>query len=595
MQQPVDASCIQQEDKADYSSDDFTSDGEPEAPSRRRNRNYCYVCGRAQSKISRHLFTHRNEEPDIAKVFALPLYSKERNGLLNKLRNRGNFKHNEKVLKTRCGELKVRRRKPDMSTAAQTFALCLYCKGMYSRKDMWRHMQRCSSKKSSKHQACGRSKVLTLVAAAESTDPNEMSSDVSKILEKLKKDEVASVVLNDPHILQLAQFLCHTNESKTKKHDSITHRLRLTGRLLLTLRKKSICSFEEATKPQNFSTVVEAVRELAGFNEEMKSCDRPSIMTNLGNLLKRIGDINFARALKEDADDQRTHEAEKFMKLCAKEWRAPSRSRQNSPPTIPFIQDVQLFYQCMEKTAASAVESLTMYESPQVYTALVRVTVAQMAILNKNMGEVSEVTLKSFKERDEIELREDADVCQSQFEQILSKRYVKINVMSNKGKKVALMLTPELLTAITLLMDKREACGVHKNNPFLFARPVAICMSVYHGLQCVKIFADRCGAKSTANLRSRVHYKHIAKVCQILSLTNDELDQLAKLLGRDIRTDREYYQKPESAVDIAKISELLSALENGSLDRFEGKSLQEIEVPGMCPVQYLKVPSGVFL
>lgn len=482
-----------------------------------------------------------------------------------------------------------------MSTAAKTFALCLYCKGMYSRKDLWRHMQKCSSKKSSKRPARGKSKVLTLVAAAESTDPKGISSAVSKILEKLKKDEVTSVVWKDSHILLLAQCLCHTNEGKTKKRESITHKLRLAGRLLLTLRKRLICSFEEAIKPQNFSKVVEAVKELAGFNEELKSYNRPSLVTNVGNLLKKIGDINFARALKEDADQQRVHEAETFMKLCAKEWSAPSQSRLSNPQTIPFIQDVQLFYQCMEKTAASAVESLTMYESPPVYTALVRVTVAQVSVLNKNMVEVSEVTLKSFKERDETELREDADVCLSQFEQILSKHYVKINVMSNRGKKVAVTLTPELLTAITLLVDKRDACGVHKNNPFLFARPVAICMSFYHGRQSVRIFADRCGAKSTAILRSAILHKHVARICQILSLSNDELDQLAKLLGRDIRIDREYYQMPEAAVDIAKISELLSAMENGSLERFEGKSLEEIEIAGMCPVQYLKLPCGVFL
>ncbi|XP_044027833.1 uncharacterized protein LOC122864451 isoform X2 [Siniperca chuatsi] len=577
--QPVDASCIQQEDEADYSSDDFTSDEEPEGTSH-SNKNYCYVCGKAQSKISRHLFTHRNEEADIAEVFALPLYSKERNRLLDKLRNRGNYKHNEKVLKTHRGELKVRRRKPNMSTAAKTYALCLYCKGMYSRKDMWRHMQKCSSKKSSEPPRRGKSKVLTLVVAAESTDPKEISADVRKILKKLKKDEIASVVLSDSHILLLAQCLCHMNEGKTKRHENITQRLRLMGRLLLTLRKKSICSLEDAIKPQNFSKVVEAVKELAGFNEEMKSCERPSLMTKLGNSLKKIGDINFARALKEDADKQTIHEAETFMKLCAEEWSyvPQSKSRVNKPPTIPFTHDVQLFYQCMEKTAASAVESLTLYESPQVYNALLRVTAAQVSVLNKNMVEVSKVTLKSFKERDETELHEDAAVCQSQFEQILSKHSVKINVMSNRGKKVAVTLTPKLLTAITLLVNKREACGVHKKNPFLFARPVAISTSFYHGHQCISTFVARCGAKNTVNLRSVFFRKHIARVFQILSLTNDELCELAKLLGRDIRTDREYYQMPEAAVDIAKISELLSAMENGSLERFEGKSLEEIEI-----------------
>ncbi|XP_074468762.1 uncharacterized protein LOC141753956 isoform X2 [Sebastes fasciatus] len=569
-QQPIDASCIEQEDEADYSSDDSTSE-QPKDPSF-TNRNYCYVCGNPQSKISRHLFTHRNEEPDIAAVLRLRVNSKERKALLEKLRDRGNIQHNREVLKTRRGQLKVKRRNANVPITAKTFASCIYCNSMYVRKDMWRHMQKCSAKKLSEPLP-RKTKVSSLVVAAELTDRQNLSSDVTNMLNTLKKDEISSEVWNDSFLLQLAQSLYPLNEKKT-----IRPRLRHMGQLLLTLKKKSICSIEDAIKPQNFSKVVEAVRELTGFNEEKKSCDRPSIMKSMGNSLKRIGDINFARAWKEGADSETIHEAETFMKLCEKEWGQAPKSKAKLP-TVPFIHDVQLFYGCMEETADSAVESLTMYGSSPVYTALLRVTVAQVSVLNEDTAEVSRATLKSFEERDETELHEDADVSQSQLDQILSKHIVKINVMSDSGQKVAVTLTSKLLSAITLLVNKREACGVHENNPFLFGRPDGSCTSFYHGHQCTRTFAARCRAKNTANVRSVLFHKHIARVFQILSLTNDELDQLAKLLGRDIQTDREYYQTPEAAVDIAKISELVSAMENGSLERFEGKSLEEIEIP----------------
>ncbi|XP_056256201.1 uncharacterized protein LOC130184300 isoform X2 [Seriola aureovittata] len=577
-----DDSSNQQEDEADSSSDVSASDVEPKDPSC-TTKNYCYVCGKAQSKISRHLFTHRKEEAEIAEVLALRRKSKARKKLLQKLRNRGNYKHNQEVLKTQCGELKVNRRKSNMPPTAKTFAPCIYCKGMYGRKEMWRHMRRCPSKKFSP--PTGRkTKILTLVAASVSADPQEIPSEVRKLLKTLKKDEVSSVVWSDSYILQLAQCLCLMNEKKERAED-IKQRLRLMGRLLIILRKKSVSSFEDAIKTENFSKVVEAVRELAGFNEETKSCDRPSVVVRLGNSLKKMSDIRYARALKEEADKETIQDAETFMKLCAEEWsHTPSTiSKINSPPTVPFTQDVQLFYQCMEKTATSAVKSLTMYESAPVYNALLRVTVAQVLILNRNVFEVSKVTLQSFQDREETELHGDAAVCQSQFEQILSKRNVKINVITKSGrknveKKVAVTLTPELLSAITLLVTKRKACGVHERNPFLFARPVAICTSFYQGQTCISTFAARCGAKKPENLRSTFFRKHIARIFQILSFTNDELDQLARVLGRDIRTDREHYQTPEAALDIAKISELLLAMEYGSLERFEGKSFEEIEI-----------------
>lgn len=573
----------QEVDEADYTSDDFTSDEEPKA--RSRPRNYCYVCGKAATKFTRHLLTHRNEEPDIAEVFALPAYSKQRSRLLDKLRNKGNYKHNVEVLKTSCGELKVKRQSQNMPTGVKEFALCLYCKCLYKRKDMWRHMQRCPSKKSFTCLTSSRNKVLTLVAAAESSDSNEISPDVKKLVKMLRKDEIASLVANDSLILQLAQNLWHTSESKTKT-ETITQKMRVMGRLLFMLKKESLHSLEEAFKPQNFSKVVEAVRKLAGFCVETKSCHRPSVLLKLGSALRKIGDIKLARALKEDADKQTMQEVETIIKLCDKEWGSIPSSKfgVKNAPTVPFIQDVQVFYQYMEKTAASAVESLTMYECAPVYSALLRVTVAQVAVLNKNMVEVSKVTLESFSERDETERQEDAAVRQSQLDQIMSKQTVKINVRSNRGRKLVVTLTRKLLAAITLLASKRDSCGVHKNNPFLFARPVDICTSFFQGRPCITTIVNRCSANNKTNLRSLYFRKHISKVFQILDLTTDQLDQLAKLMGRELRTDTEYYQTPEAAVHIAKISELLSAVENGTLELFGEKPLEEIEFPGICLV-----------
>lgn len=596
-QQSLDASSEQQEDKGNDSPDGSDSDSDSshsDASSQSEDphctsRNYCYVCGESKAKISRHLFTHKNEEADIAKAFALRRKSKERKRLLIELRNRGNFKHNQKVLKSNQGPLKLIRKLSISNTDKKELAVCLYCKGMHVRRHMWRHLQKCPAKKYTQSPVVVKTKISTMVAVAESPDSQGLSSDLRNVLKKLKDDEVASVVRNDSHILQLAQYIHLYNEGKTKNVSHIQQKLREMGRLLLQLRTKSIFSFEEAIKPQNFSKLAEAVKEVAGFSEEMKSCNRPSVYRKLGISLKNLANINLARALKENADKQTIEEAETFVKLCAEEWIYVHSSQPNVDglSTIPFIQDIQLLYQCMDKTASSAVESLTMYESPPVYIALLRVTVAQVSVYNKSALDVSTVTLKSFKEWEETELLDNTVNCQSQFEQILSKRFMKVNVMISGDKKLAVTLTPEVLSAIKLLVSKRESCDVHESNPFLFGRPAAKCIGYLKGRQCVQTFVDRCKAKNPEHLRSLFFHKHILRVFQILSLTNNELDQLSKLLGRDIRTDRDYYQSPEAAVDIAKISELLSAMENGSLERFKGKSLEEIEFAGMCQIKYL--------
>lgn len=585
MLQPNDASCTQQEDEAAFSPEELGWD-EDYGPSKGirkpkdtsfTSKNYCYVCGAGFTKIARHLFRHADEEPDIAEAFALPKKSRERKKLLDDLRNRGNYKHNQEVLRSNSGELKLRRRPTTVEASSKTHVHCLYCKGMFKRKEMWRHVARCPSRTMSTSATGCKTRVLSEIALAESPFSQKLPSGVWKLLLTMKQDETAFAIQNDFLLIQLAQYLLEKYGNNANKHDYIRQRLREMGRLLLVLHERSIFSFEDAIKPINFYKVVEAVKDIAGFDEKMQSYNKPSLALKLGHSLKKIGAIILTRA---DGNEQMMRDTKTFMKLCAKEWSelvtqtaiaSLSGRKVNNPSTIPFTRDVQVLYRYLETTSASAIESLKTFESPQVYSALCRVTLAQASVLSKCAPEVSKMTLKTFQER--------ADATQ-----VLSKHFIRINIMGRTGQNVAVLLTSELVSAITLLVSKREACGVHQDNPFLFAKPNSSSTSLYHGGNCIRAFSSLCRAKNPEHLRSVHLHKHIARVFQILNLENDELDHLAKLLGHDIRADRDYYRLPEAAVELAKIAKLLLAMEKGSLERFKGNSLEEIEIEGTYPV-----------
>ncbi|XP_034545870.1 uncharacterized protein LOC117817329 [Notolabrus celidotus] len=61
-------------------------------------------------------------------------------------------------------------------------------------------------------------------------------------------------------------------------------------------------------------------------------------------------------------------------------------------------------------------------------------------------------------------------------------------------------------------------------------------------------------------------------------MTDTEMDQLANFLGHDIRIHREFYRLPEKTLQLAKISKVLMALEQGRLAEFHGKNLDEITI-----------------
>ncbi|KAI4905149.1 hypothetical protein NFI96_011546, partial [Prochilodus magdalenae] len=72
--------------------------------------------------------------------------------------------------------------------------------------------------------------------------------------------------------------------------------------------------------------------------------------------------------------------------------------------------------------------------------------------------------------------------------------------------------------------------------------------------------------------------KHAATLSTVLNMTNTEMDQLANFLGHDIRIHREFYRLPEKTLQLAKISKILMALEQGRIAEFQGKNLDEIGI-----------------
>ncbi|XP_067374903.1 uncharacterized protein [Channa argus] len=552
-------------------------------------KNYCYVCKKPQSKISRHLKNHEGTEPDIAAAFLLPKHSQERKRLLEKLRNKGNYQHNQEVMDNRSGPLKLKRRprKFDIEISTKAYVHCAYCKGMFIRKELWRHTKRCPSKTASDSEATGKAKVLVMADIAETTFSQTLSPGLWKILANMKEDDISSSVRNDFLILQMGQCLYNKHGSDPTKAEYIRQKLREVGRLLLTLRRKfSIYNLEEALKPNLFFKVIEAVKDVAGYDEESHTYKTPSLALKLGHSLHKIGDIILSRAIAAE-DDGMIKAAERFKRLCSSEWTqlvshsalsTLSKSKFNKPSTIPFTKDVQLLNKCLEKKLHDAFESLKISESSQIYADLAKVTLTQIIVFNRRRaGEVSKMTLECFKKRDQTELHPDIAVGLSPFEQKMSKLYSRVEIMGKRGRKVAVLLNCEHLNSLTLLVDKRDACGVDKDNPFLFARPKCGPTSYYRGQDCIRVFASQCGAQNPEYLRSTHLRKHVATLSQILNLKDNELDQLANFLGHDIRVHRSYYRLPEATIEIAKISKLLMAMEKGTLARFQGKGLDDID------------------
>nr|XP_054592993.1 uncharacterized protein LOC129152259 isoform X2 [Nothobranchius furzeri]XP_054592994.1 uncharacterized protein LOC129152259 isoform X2 [Nothobranchius furzeri] len=556
-----------------------------DTPSSLKNKTYCYICGKLQTKFTRHLQTHEKTHADVARVLSLPKKSKDRMKMLTKLRNKGNHSHNSEVLASGIGSLKLRRT-AKTNYEGRDYIHCMYCQALYLRRDLWRHVRKCSSKPVEANSEVGRKKVLSLASMNESARCQQISPGVWKILTGMKDDEISSTVRSDLSILQLAQFFFNKHGQDPTKYDYIHQRLRECGRLLLMLRKDfSIHTFEDAVRPANFDVVISAVKKVSGYDEEKRCYHTPSLALKLGHSLQKVNDILHCRAqltqhstLIKSTQSFKTLFAKKWSELLSHTALTTLNERHfNKPSTLPFTEDVQRLHRHLEKKTELALKEFKEHSSPKSYSELCKATMANVILCNRRRGgEISKMTLNGFQERDTSPLHKDVAFGLTKFELHLCQHFSRVELRGKKGRKVAVLLSPDMVNNITLLMEKREDCGVMAENLFLFARPH--CLTPFRGQDCLRLYASECGAENPELLRSTQLRKHVATLSQILNLKNHELDQVANFLGHDIRVHREYYRLPEATTQLAKISKLLIAMEKGSLKSFQGKTLEEIEI-----------------
>ncbi|XP_077422404.1 uncharacterized protein LOC144052330 isoform X4 [Vanacampus margaritifer] len=548
-------------------------------------KNYCCICGKPQTKFARHLKTHEKTYADVAQVLALPKGSKERKKMLDKLRNKGNFEHNKDVMQSGTGLLKIKR-KPKNKYDPKEYVHCIYCQGMFLRRVLWRHVRKCSMKAEEESPGPGKTRVLTLARMSESVHSQPISQGVWKLLSVMNDDDVAAIVRRDFCILQLAQSFFNKHGQDPTKFEYVRQKLREVGRLLLILRTEfSLFTFEEAVKPANFHLVVQAVKKVSGFDEEKHCYKTPSLALKLGHSLHKICDILHCRALMS-GDKEMQNSAKTFQKLQSSKWSelvshtaltTLHEEHFNKASTLPFTEDVQRLHRHLETTGSLASENLDKIPSTKVYGELCRVTLAKIILFNRRRGgEVAKMQLKSFLQRDTADLHKDVAVGLTKFEQKLCKHFSRVEIRGKRGRKVAVLLSPDMVDSLTQPINKRKDCEVPEENIFLFARPN--CLTPYRGSDCLRTYANECGAQNPEHLRSTQLRKHVATLSQVLNLKNHELDQVADFLGHDIRVHREYYRLPEATTQLAKISKLLIAMEKGTLASLQGKTLEEIEI-----------------
>ncbi|EDO44066.1 predicted protein [Nematostella vectensis] len=126
-----------------------------------------------------------------------------------------------------------------------------------------------------------------------------------------------------------------------------------------------------------------------------------------------------------------------------------------------------------------------------------------------------------------------------------------------------------MIEAIEVLIAKRPI-QVAKNNKYVFAASMES-MSYLKGWNCLKeVLKEVDGLEAPKKITGTNLRKYIATVSQFGALTQTDIDWLARHLGHDVHVHHEFYRLHESTAELAKVSKLLIAVDEGRISHLKG-------------------------
>lgn len=390
-------------------------------------------------RISDHLYSMHIEEHDVAKAFAHPPGSKKRKKAIEKIKNRGSFQHNIKILQGEISDyLIVCRRSSKIQKTAykDEYLPCTTCYGFFLAVDLWRHYKICKHKElddddddereknkesvtglQAKAPACDRmedkesgmgiqAKAYCMLKSALPPTENRDADELEPILSKMKKDEIYKACVQDKLILRLGLVLFR--KLGIKRKNNIAQRMRQLGRLKIQMK---ITELAEVINGKCFDKLVSSMQELCEMQlseEGLSIFGKPGLALGLGHNLKKVAHIKYGMALRAD-DDAEQRQAENCSKLLAQEWGdsvnsialaslATNKFKKNE--LLPLTEDLVKLKDYADEEIDTLLDVITTKPEYSTWRALCEAIFVKLMVFNKRRSnEIEGILLSSFNAR----------------------------------------------------------------------------------------------------------------------------------------------------------------------------------------------------
>ncbi|KAG5892254.1 hypothetical protein JTB14_014624 [Gonioctena quinquepunctata] len=566
----------------------------------------CYFCHKLLRNLARHFERVHNNETEVARILSMPKCSKRRRDAFNSLTRNGDFYNNCDVLLLKKGELILARRPNEQENKFlkySDYGPCPECLGFMRKRHIWHHLKYSCVCMKDKHIL--KSLKTSRQPAAESTSllngihGHNLTEDFrSNILNKLRNDDISEICRKDDLILRYGAFLYEKYGST--QTELIRQSMRQLGRLTIEITKANtdVDKLIDALTPEKFDVIVSATKSLCSTSNEVAKRTEfgiPSLALKVGYSIRKCIGIERGLCLRK-GDLKRNDILLGFLSILDLEWSARISSnalatlqsrKLNAVDLLPVTGDLIKLSKFLESMIEETKNDMRREKSFANWSKLASLTLSRIILFNKRRsGEAARMKVENYTNRPAWQSQSVAEMKESltEFETKLANALTVVEIVGKRGRKVPVLLTKEMKESVDFLLAARTEVGVPEGNHFVFAR-LGDLQSYMRGHDCIKKWCSEANLDSPETITSTKLRKYVATVCQVFNLKENECDWLARHLGHDIRVHREFYRLHENTVELTKVSRLLLAVDQGKAHTFAGKSLEDIQVEDLPPIE----------
>lgn len=412
--------------------------------------------------FTRHLRNKHAQEPAVAEIMATE-DSKLKKELIALIRNDGNLSSGLN------GRFIPKRLVKGKEINEQTHTFCSDCKAQIKISYLSRHKNICFARKTNKDDENIKRKqelMNSYIFVACQKKYGEIINKMflkSEVLARMRGDEGAKIILSDILILSWGDdLLKKTPQNRSKYH--ISAKMRRCANFLLQMRKTSskYTNMLSCMKQQAFDDVIEAAKQISGFDAETRTYRSASTGLQFGAYLKQLASLGrkliFCRRFEltnnvnQSLDDLKTfrgmiddHWATEIASLAKKDL---DKKASKKTLILPLTENVMKLKKCVDSVSETSCKALQLRLTESEFTKLAETTLASCILHNrKRVSDVQYIELQDYIEQSEnlaLESRA-TEFMESltETEKILLKNYVKINSIGKGAKAVSVLIPKE--------------------------------------------------------------------------------------------------------------------------------------------------------